>query len=54
MKAFKVFLKILAVLAAVAGVLFLVAAYWDKLTALFARREELTAKVPISLTLSLM
>ena len=44
MKAFKVFLKILAVCAAVAGVLFLVAAYWDKITALFARRNELVEK----------
>ena len=45
MKAFKVFLKILAVCAAVAGVLFLVAAYWDKLTELFANRNELKDKM---------
>lgn len=46
MKAFKVFMKVLAVCAVVAGILFLVAAYWDKLTALFARRGELKAKIP--------
>ncbi len=44
MKALKVLLKIAAVCAAVAGVLFLVAAYWDKLTELFARRGELKEK----------
>lgn len=45
MKAFKFFLKIMAVCAAVAGVLFLVAAYWDKLTAFFGNRDELKDKI---------
>ena len=44
MKALKVILKIAAACAALAGVLFLVAAYWDKLTELFARRGELKEK----------
>ena len=44
MKAFKVILKIAAAFAVLAGILFLVAAYFDKLTALYERRAELKEK----------
>ncbi len=44
MKALKVILKIVAVLAILSGILLLVAAYLDKLRELYARRGELKEK----------
>ena len=44
MKALKVILKIAAAFAVLAGILFLIAAYFDKLTALYERRAELKEK----------
>ncbi len=46
MKTVKVILKIMAALAVVAGALFLLAAYWDKLCALFARCGAWKEKLP--------
>ena len=44
MKSVKIILKIAAAFAVLAGVLFVIAAFWDKLTALYERRGEFTEK----------
>ena len=44
MKAVKIILKFAAAFAVLAGILFMIAAFWDKLTELFERREELKEK----------
>ncbi len=44
MKEVKIILKIAAAFAILAGVLFAVAAFWDKLSALYERRGELAEK----------
>ena len=44
MKEVKIILRIAAAFAILAGVLFAVAAFWDKLSALYERRGELTEK----------
>ena len=44
MKAVKIIIKIAAAFAVLAGVLFVIAAFWDQLSDLFARRAELKEK----------
>ena len=44
MKAVNTILKIAAAFAVLAGILFVIAAFWDKITALYDRRDELKEK----------
>ena len=47
----KIIVKIAAAFAVVAGILFLIAAFWDKLTELFERRDELKEKASMKIKL---